>query len=527
MKIRVAGLFNRSITIELDNNKPYSMDKHCTYYLNGNKVKESDRNVNTIDGLTPDMDYMLKVCGEDFCEEISFHTKRELCCIDVRSIGAKGDGVSNDTAFLQAAISACPEGGTVHITEGTYLSAPLFLKSNITIWLDEDAVLLGDPDRNHYPVLPGMVKEEYGFSKEISLASWEGNPISTFASLITGIGVSNVDFIGRGIIDGNAAASDWWDNVSKKRGAWRPKTVFLNNCSNIRFQGVTIKNSPSWTVHPYYSDKVSFYDMDITNPDNSPNTDGFDPESCTDVEIIGVRISVGDDCIAIKSGKMYMGINHNKPADNIVIRNCRLEHGHGSVTVGSEVASGVSRINISRCLFVETDRGLRIKTRRGRGERSVIDDVNLSDIRMENVRMPFTVNMFYFCDPDGHTSYVQDQEPRPVDERTPRIGRISAKNITCTGVNASLVCAYGLPERPIEELIFENIDAEFLPEAERKAECPIMMDGFEKMSGRSVYLRNVRKITINNVNIKGAANSAPELIDVAEENIKGLSYAEV
>ena len=155
----------------------------------------------------------------------------------------------------------------------------------------------------------------------------------------------------------------------------------------------------------------------------------------------------------------------------------------------------------------------------------MIDDVNLSDIRMENVRMPFTVNMFYFCDPDGHTSYVQDQEPRPVDERTPRIGRISVKNITCTGVNASLVCAYGLPERPIEELIFENIDAEFLPEAERKAECPIMMDGFEKMNGRSIYLRNAGKITINNVNIKGAANNALELINVADENIKGLLYA--
>ena len=521
MEFTAAGIFNRAITIERTNTDIYKTQKETDVYVNGEKVLTTDRNVFTLADLEPDQDVTVKI------DDVShtFHTRKETVKLNVKDFGAKADGKTDDTNAIQAAIMNCPKDGSVYVPAGTYFVRPLFLRSNMTLYMDKDAELLGDPDRNHYPLLPGMVqgtdeKSEYSFS------SWEGNPLTSFASLITAVDCENTTIIG-GTLNGNADNSDWWDNHKKKRIAWRPNTIFFNQCQNMTVSHVTVKNSPCWTIHPYYSDHLKFMDLYIQNPYNSPNTDGFDPESCKDVEIIGVRISVGDDCIAIKSGKMYMGINHYQPADNIVIRNCRLEHGHGSVTVGSEVASGVSGINISKCLFIETDRGLRIKTRRGRGEKSVIDDVNLSNIRMENVRMPFTVNMFYFCDPDGHTSYVQDQKPRPVDERTPRIGRISAKNISCTGVNASLVCAYGLPERPIEELEFENIDAEFLPETERKAECPIMMDGFEKMNGRSVYLKNAGKITINNVRIKGAVNKAPELINVAEENIKGLSYAEV
>ena len=86
--------------------------------------------------------------------------------------------------------------------------------------------------------------------------------------------------------------------------------------------------------------------------------------------------------------------------------------GHGSVTLGSEAASGVENVRVSKCIFDRTDRGVRIKTRRGRGERSVLDDLVIDDVVMDRVHMPLTVNMFYFCDPDGHSDYVQNQEAR-------------------------------------------------------------------------------------------------------------------
>jgi hypothetical protein len=138
--------------------------------------------------------------------------------------------------------------------------------------------------------------------------------------------------------------------------------------------------------------------------------------------------------------------------------------------------------------------------------------------------MPFTVNMFYFCDPDGHSDYVQNQDPAPVDEMTPVIGSITGRNISCKGVSACMLCAFGLPERPIEKLVFENIDAEFLPENERVPERPVMMDNFDEMSGRSVFARNVKELILSDVVIRGSADIEPELIDVEEKKLSGVKY---
>ena len=529
MTYQIISIFNRSVILERINASRFETEDECTVCVNGKEYVRTNKNVISINGLEPSHRYSISLYNADgsHAGDTKVTTGEESFLLNVRSFGAAGDGAKNDTNAIQAAIMSCPINGTVYVPEGTYFTGPLFLKSHMTLWIDKGATLLGDTDRTHYPVLPGMTRDLYDNDKEYNLSSWEGNPLDSFASLITAIDAEDISIIGEGIIDGNAGNSDWWKDAKIKRTAWRPKLLELVRCKKVRVQGITLRNSACWCVHPYYSENLGFYNLTIQNPSDSPNTDGFDPESCEDVQLLGTTISVGDDCIALKSGKLYMAKYHHRETKNIIIRNCRLEKGHGSVTVGSEIAGGVKGLSVSNCVFAGTDRGVRIKTRRGRGEKSVLTDLVFENISMRDVHMPLTVNMFYFCDPDGHTSYVQDQEPRPVDERTPRIGRISAKNITCTGVNASLVCAYGLPERPIEELIFENIDAEFLPEAERKAECPIMMDGFEKMNGRSVYLRNARKITINNVNIKGAANNALELINVADENIKGLSYAEV
>src|SRR5699024_10394172 len=160
-----------------------------------------------------------------------------------------------------------------------------------------------------------------------------------------------------------------------KKAAWRPRTVFLINCDNVLIQGLSIKNSPSWTVHPYFSKNLKFIDLKIENPKDSPNTDGLNPESCENVEIIGVDFSVGDDCIAIKSGKLYMGRKRKTPSKNIIIRNCYMHDGHGAVVIGSEMSGGVHEVKVEACIFEKTDRGLRIKTRRGRGEQGRIDQI--------------------------------------------------------------------------------------------------------------------------------------------------------
>ena len=526
MDFNIVEVFCRSVTIELITETAFKQERPFSIFINGEKRYTGDRNVITVAGLLPDTKYSIAVrdeSKESDAAEKEFTTRHESVLLDVKAFGAKGDGVTNDTAAIQAAICSCPKDGTVYLPKGEYLVTPVFLKSNMTFWLDEGAVLLGDTDRNHYPLLPGMTpttdeKDEY------NLSSWEGNPLTSFASLVTAIDAENLDIIGPGTIDGNAQNSDWWVNAKVKRIAWRPNALYLCRCKHVRVQNVTVKNSPCWTVHPYYSDDLAFLNLYIHNPSDSPNTDGLDPESCSNVRVLGTVISVGDDCMAIKSGKYYMSMKHHKVTENVVIRNCLFERGHGSVTVGSEAAGGVKNVRVSQCIFDGTDRGLRIKTRRGRGERSILDDILFEKIQMDGVHMPFTVNMFYFCDPDGHSDYVQNQNPAPVDEMTPYIGTIAGKDISCKGVSACMLCAVGLPESAIGELNFENIKVSFLDEADRIPERPVMMDNFDEMSGRSIYAKNVKKLVLKNVEITGSADGGPELINVHEKKLEDVKY---
>lgn len=522
MKFHIVEIFNRSITLELENEERYYTQKEYSIYVNDVFYGKFKKNVVSVFGLDTDTKYRIRLEAEGEVEERECVTKVESFRFDVRDFGAKGDGSTDDTIYIQAAISTCPKAGTVYIPKGEYLVRPLFLKSDITIYLAKGASLVGDTDRKHYPILYGM-RESTDERRELSFSSWEGNPLSAFASLITGMEVENVDIIGEGVINGNADRSDWWMDAKKKRIAWRPNTVYFCRSKKIRMQGVEVKNSPSWTIHSYYCEDIKFLDIKIYNPSDSPNTDGFDPESCKDVLVLGTEISVGDDCIAIKSGKYYMSLYHHVPSENIIIRNCKLNRGHGSVTIGSEVAGGVSKVYISQCIFDSTDRGLRIKTRRGRGERSILSDIFFDKIDMVDVSMPFTVNMFYFCDPDGHSDYVQNQEALPVDERTPKIGDIHARDIDCIGIDASLICMYGLPEMPIEHIELQNITATYKEKENQRAFVPIMMDNFEEMKGRGIFVKNIKNLDMENIKVIGSEDEdivAYHIESMKRENVE-------
>ena len=227
----------------------------------------------------------------------------------------------------------------------------------------------------------------------------------------------------------------------------------------------------------------------------------MDPESCKNVLVLGVYISVGDDCIAIKSGKIYMGKKHKIPTENMIVRQCCMRDGHGAVTVGSEIAAGVKDVHIIDCLFMNTDRGLRVKTRRGRGKDSVLDDISFENIDMDNVMTPFVVNSFYFCDPDGKTEYVASKEPLPVDDRTPAIDRLLFKNINATNCHVAGAYIYGLPERKIEKVTFENINITYAENA--KPGVAAMMLGCDEASRKGIIVNNIKELVLKNVNITG------------------------
>lgn len=489
-----------SACFELDNTLPYYAPEPFRVLLDGREVTERESNVFSLFSLRPDTEYTLCVAGETLAGELVFRTRAETCALDVRSFGARGDGEHDDTAAIQTAIGCLPPGGRLLFPAGRYLSRPLMLKSHMTLELCEGAVLLGWTERSDYPILPGLVRAESG--EEVYFGGFEGEAVPMYQALLTAQYAEDIAVVGDGTVDGNAQNSDFWTGYRDFPAA-RPRLLFFNRCRNVVVHGVHACNSPSWQLHPYYSENVGFYDVRISAPKDSPNTDAIDPESCDGVAIIGCRFSVGDDCIAIKSGKIDLGVKLNRPADRHTIRNCLMDFGHGAVTLGSEIGAGVRNLSVSQCWFRGTDRGLRIKSRRGRGKNCRIDAVRFENIRMEGVLTPIVINLWYnCCDPDRESEYVWSREALPVDERTPSIGRFHFKDITCTDAQIAACYIDGLPEAPIEEVVLENVRVSFDPEA--KPGIP-MMENFAKPRCRlGFYLDNVRRIRLENVALEGA-----------------------
>ncbi len=521
LMIKVISTTARTITFEIVNNNYFFTSEDMDIYVNDNFAFTINKNIFTLANLQPDTTYKIFVKGRSTkieSEEIEVTTYEETAVLNVRDFGAKGDGNTIDTQAIQAAIAACPKNGIVIIPEGVYLITAIFLKSDMTLYLQGGSILLGVKDRSQYPKLPGILKSLDG-KQEYALGSWEGVPSKTFASLINGIGIENVNIIGEGIIDGNSDFNTWWFKPKIKKIAWRPRLIFLNRCKNILCEGFSIRNSPSWTIHPLESENLKFININIENPKDSPNTDGINPESCNSVLIAGVKFSVGDDCVAIKSGKLGSSNYMNVPSKNIFIRNCYMKYGHGAVVLGSEMSGGIQNVHVENCLFENTDRGIRIKTRRGRGSTGIIDKIYVKNIRMNKVATPFVINAFYNCDADGHTEYVWSKEKIPVDDRTPSIKYIYFKNVNCTNAQTAAGYIYGLPEKKIEGIYMENIYVHLDEEA--KPDYPAMMDFIEPISRYGFYFNNVKYLKLTNVKVENALTDQliTENIDMEEVSL--------
>ena len=504
----------RSCTVLLDGAGDYFAASPARLKLNGADLGEERRSVATLFDLWPDTDYCLEVRrGDAPPVELRFRTAAEKCTLNARRFGAAGDGLKDDTAAIQAAILCCPPGGRVLLDAGDYRTGPLFLKSHVTLELKRGAALRLITDRSRFPVLPGATPDTNG-PGETLLGSWEGNPLDSFAAALNGIGVEDVRLIGEGVVDGCAQTGDWWIDPKRPRGAFRGRLLYLRDCRNVVVQGLTFRNSPSWNLHPCFSEDLGFYNISVEAPADSPNTDGFDPESCRGVRVYGARFSVGDDCVAIKSGKLYMGMKYRRPCEDVEIAWCAMLDGHGGVTVGSEMSGGVKNVWVHHCLMRGNDRGLRVKTRRGRGERGVVDGIRFEDVRMERVKAPLVVNCLYFCDPDGHAEWVQSRAARPVDETTPRVGEIAFERVTAAGCSACAAYVLGLPERPVEHVALRDCAFDFDPNA--RAMRPAMAEGVEMCLRRGVVARFVKRLTLENVRIMGARG--PDVVHEADGN---------
>lgn len=344
----------------------------------------------------------------------------------ITNFGAVADDEGKDTEAIQRTIDTCAKagGGTVYVPGGDFVTGALFLKSHVTLHVVAGGALLGSQDFDDFPVIDGR---------------WEGIERKHYASLINGDGLENIAIVGRGVIDGRA--EPWW-RERKKLPYARGRLIGLYRCKNVLIEGLTLKNSPAWTLNPIYCENLTITGLTLLNPDDSPNTDGINPDSCRNVRISNCHIDVGDDCIAIKSGKNEDGRRVGIPSENITVTNCTMLRGHGGVVIGSEMSGGVSNVVISNCVFDGTKNGIRMKTQRGRG--GVVQDIRVSNIVMRNIRTAIKLNMFYHTLPE-----------EPVSERTPAFRNVHLQNIT---VRNARDAAYlkGLPEMPIDGFSVSN-----------------------------------------------------------------------
>lgn len=355
---------------------------------------------------------------------------------DARAYGAKADGTTKDTAAIQSAIDDCAKagGGTVTLSGGTFLSAPIVLKSNITLDIAKGTTLLGSSDHADYP-------------KKIEFRG------PGYQSLVGATNAENITITGGGIIDGNGAS--WWALARTQKNAGvlgsensRPRGVVFDHCKHIRIEGVTVQNAPYWQIVPYYTDDVVIRNVRILAPQHSPNTDAIDPFSSSNIVIDHVYADVGDDNVAIKSG-MINSPGPDAPSKNITITDCEFMHGHG-LSIGSEIAGGAQNIHAERIHFNGTDQGIRIKANRDRG--NDVSNISFKDITMENVKTSILISEYYpKALPQGEVA------AEPVQRLTPHFHNITIENVK--SVNSAWAgVIIGLPEAPVKDIVLKNVD---------------------------------------------------------------------
>jgi polygalacturonase len=316
------------------------------------------------------------------------------CDFLITNFGAVGDGKTDCTDAIAKAIQACVEkgGGRVVVPEGQFLTGAIHMKSGVNLHLMTNSVLLFSTDPKKY--LPQV------------FTRFEGTELYNFSPLIYALGQQNVAVTGEGTLDGQATGENWlaWksssargrlvkmatDNVPVEQRQFgeadhlRPSFVEFNRCANVLIEGVKIRRSPMWELHPLLCTNVTVRGVDIYS--HGANNDGCDPESCRDVLIEKCLFDTGDDCIAIKSGRNTDGRRVNVPSANLIIRDCTMRDGHAGTAIGSEISGSCSNVFVYNCEMSSPNLvcALRLKSNAVRG--GVLQNIFMRNVNVGVVK---------------------------------------------------------------------------------------------------------------------------------------------
>ncbi|MGA2069939.1 MAG: glycoside hydrolase family 28 protein [Sedimentisphaerales bacterium] len=438
--------------------------------------------------------------------------------LSIKDFGAVGDGVADNTRAFTKAIEQCSKnkGGSIVVSEGTYLTGPIHLKSEVNLHLEQGAVIVFNDNFEDWPAIKSR---------------WEGVECYGYSPCIYGENLNNVSITGAGTIDGRGQA--WWKEFKRRKTSkqtqpessrdkefaklnkdtdlsdcggggissffFRPPLLQFNNCSNVLLEGITTRNSPFWNTHLVYCKNVKVKNATFQNPSDGINGDGLDIDSCDGVEVLDCTFDVNDDCLCIKSGIGRDGMRVNRPCQNVLVKNCKMLRGHGCVVMGSETAGGIRNIEISDCVFNGNDRGLRIKSRRGRA--GTVENITLNNITMKGVGCPVVMHLYYECGAKAEEiAAIYDRNPRPVTETTPCIRNIKITNLTADNARVAAAFLLGLPERPIENILFENVKITL--DKNGKPGRPAMAFGVKEMQGQGIIAEFVKDFIQRNVSVR-------------------------
>lgn len=419
----------------------------------------------------------------------------------ITDYGAKGDSVTDCTEAFAKAIAACNAagGGKVIVPEGKFSTGPIHLKSNVNLHVSKGALVLFSRDTKKY--LPQVYTR------------FEAVELMNYSPLIYAYEQENIAITGEGELNGQANDENWWfwkgkwghagQERQKKEGSpdqkeanerlkkmaedgvpvkdrifgegdyLRPNFIQPYKCKNVLIEGVTIKESPMWVIHPVLCENVTIRKVKVIS--HGPNSDGCDPESCKDVLIEDCLFDTGDDCIAIKSGRDHDGRRVNVPSENIIVRNCMMKDGHGGVVIGSEISGNVRNVFAENCEMSSPylDRALRLKSNSRRG--GIIENVFMRNCTVGDVADAVVhVYMFYANETgDDH----------------PIVRNIQVKNVTSKKSN------YGIyieaeEDYPVEGIVIEDCSFE-------NAAKGNMIKGYKDLKLVNVKINGVEQPTTN------------------------------
>ncbi|KAL5551829.1 hypothetical protein UlMin_002005 [Ulmus minor] len=355
--------------------------------------------------------------------------------------GGVGDGITSNTKAFRSAIEHLSqfssEGGSMlFVPPGKWLTGTFNLTSHFTLFLHQDAVLLASQDENEWTVIEPL--PSYGRGRD----NTEGG---RFISLIFGTNLTDVIITGdNGTIDGQG--DTWWKKFrAGKLNYTRPYLIEIMYSENIQISNLTLVDSPSWNIHPIYSSNVLVQGITILAPVTSPNTDGINPDSCTNTRIEDCYIVSGDDCVAVKSGWDEYGIAFGMPTKQLVIRRLTCISPFSAViALGSEMSGGIQDVRAEDIVAINTESGIRIKTAVGRG--GFVKDIYVRGMTMHTMKWAFWMTGNY----GSHADKNYDPNALPV------IQNINYRDMVAENVTMPARLE-GIPGHPFTGICISNV----------------------------------------------------------------------